>query len=39
MEEAHQAVCRALSALEESSTSPEKEALEDLARFIVDRKV
>ena len=39
MEEAHQAVCRALSALEESPASPEKEALEDLARFIVDRKV
>ena len=39
MDEAHQAVCRALSALEESPASPEKEALEDLARFIVDRKV
>jgi geranylgeranyl pyrophosphate synthase len=39
MEEAHQAVCRALSALEESPASPEKEALEDLAKFIVDRKV
>jgi geranylgeranyl pyrophosphate synthase len=38
MEEAHQAVCRALGALEESPASPEKEALEDLARFIVDRK-
>ena len=39
MEEARQAVCRALNALEESPASPEKEALEDLARFIVDRKV
>jgi len=39
MEEAHQAICRALSALEEAPASPEKEALEDLARFIVDRKV
>ena len=39
MDEAHQAVCRALSTLEESVASPEKEALEDLARFIVDRKV
>jgi geranylgeranyl pyrophosphate synthase len=38
-EDAHQAVCRALSALEESPASPEKEALEDLARFIVDRKI
>ena len=39
MDEAHQAVCRALGALEESPASPEREALEDLARFIVDRKV
>ncbi|HKY53644.1 MAG TPA: polyprenyl synthetase family protein [Anaerolineales bacterium] len=39
MEEAHQAVCRALGVLEESPASPEKEALEDLARFIVDRKI
>jgi geranylgeranyl pyrophosphate synthase len=39
VEDAHQAVCRALSALEESPASPEKEALEDLARFIVDRKI
>ncbi|HXQ38023.1 MAG TPA: polyprenyl synthetase family protein, partial [Anaerolineales bacterium] len=39
MEEGHQAVCRALNALEESPASPEKEALEDLARFIVDRKI
>jgi len=39
VEDAHQAVCRALGALEESPASPEKEALEDLARFIVDRKI
>jgi geranylgeranyl pyrophosphate synthase len=39
MDEAHQAVCRALSVLEESPTSPEKVALEELARFIVARKV
>ena len=39
MEEARQSVDRAISALEESPESPEKEALENLARFIVDRKV
>ena len=39
MNEARQAVSRALSALEESPASPEKEALENLAKFIVDRKV
>ena len=39
LEEACQAVRRALSALEEAPASPEKEALEDLAKFIVDRKV
>ena len=39
MDEACQAVSRALEALEESPASPEKEALEDLAKFIVDRKV
>jgi len=39
MEEARQSVSRALSALEEAPTSPERAALEDLARFIVDRKV
>lgn len=39
MEEARQAVERAISALEDAPASPEKEALEDLARFIVDRKV
>ncbi len=39
MNEARQAVSRALSALEDAPVSPEREALEDLAKFIVDRKV
>jgi geranylgeranyl pyrophosphate synthase len=39
MNEARQAVSRALSALEDAPVSPEKEALEELAKFIVDRKV
>jgi geranylgeranyl pyrophosphate synthase len=39
MEEARQAVRRALNALEDAPASPEREALEDLAKFIVDRKV
>ncbi len=39
MNEARQAVNRALSALVDSPASPEKDALEDLAKFIVDRKV
>jgi geranylgeranyl pyrophosphate synthase len=39
MEEARQAVRRALSSLEDAPASPEKDALEDLANFIVDRKV
>jgi geranylgeranyl pyrophosphate synthase len=39
MNEARTAIRRALEALEESPASPEKEALEDLAKFIVDRKV
>jgi len=39
MDEARQSVSRALSALEEAPTSPEKEALENLAMYIVDRKV
>jgi geranylgeranyl pyrophosphate synthase len=39
MQEARQAVERAIRALEEAPESPEKDALEDLARFIVDRKV
>jgi geranylgeranyl pyrophosphate synthase len=39
MDEARNAVRRALGALEESPASPEKEALADLARFIVDRNI
>ena len=39
MDEARQSVDRAIRALEEAPESPEKEALENLARFIVDRKV
>jgi len=39
MEEARQAVSRALAALEDAPACPEKEALENLAKFIVDRKV
>jgi geranylgeranyl pyrophosphate synthase len=39
MDEARQAVSRALSALEDAPASPEKDALEDLAKFIVDRKI
>lgn len=39
MDEARSAVHRALGALEEAPETPEKEALDNLARFIVDRKV
>ncbi|MEP7134989.1 MAG: polyprenyl synthetase family protein [Chloroflexota bacterium] len=39
MNEARQAVSRALSALEESPACPERDSLEELAKFIVDRKV
>jgi len=39
MEEARQAISRALGALQEAPPSPERDALEDLAKFIVDRKV
>jgi geranylgeranyl pyrophosphate synthase len=39
MEEARQAVNRALQALQDAPASPEKDALENLAKFIVDRKV
>jgi geranylgeranyl pyrophosphate synthase len=39
MEEARQSVERAIIALEVAPESPEKESLENLARFIVDRKV
>ncbi|HEX5840503.1 MAG TPA: polyprenyl synthetase family protein [Anaerolineales bacterium] len=39
MGEARSAVHRALGALEDAPETPEKEALDNLARFIVDRKV
>jgi geranylgeranyl pyrophosphate synthase len=39
MEEARTAVSRALSALKDAPTSPERDALEELAKFIVDRKI
>lgn len=39
LEEARNAVSRALAALEIAPASPEKDALEDLAKFIVDRKI
>lgn len=39
LEEARNAVSRALTALEIAPASPEKDALEDLAKFIVDRKI
>lgn len=39
LEEARQAVRRALNSLEDAPACPEREALEDLAKFIVDRKV
>jgi geranylgeranyl pyrophosphate synthase len=39
MEEARQAVRRALGALEEAPAVPEREALADLAKFIVDRNI
>ena len=39
MEEARQAVSRALSYLEDAPISPEREALENLAKFIVDRRI
>jgi geranylgeranyl pyrophosphate synthase len=39
MDEARRAISRALLALEDAPASPEKEALENLAKFIVDRRV
>jgi geranylgeranyl pyrophosphate synthase len=39
MDEARQAVSRALKSLTDAPVSPEKEALENLAKFIVDRKI
>lgn len=39
MEEARQAVSRALKSLSDAPVCPEREALENLAKFIVDRKL
>jgi geranylgeranyl pyrophosphate synthase len=39
MEEARQAIRRALRALSDAPLSPERDALEDLANFIIDRKI
>jgi geranylgeranyl pyrophosphate synthase len=39
LDEARQAVSRALKSLDDAPVSPEKEALENLAKFIVDRKI
>lgn len=39
MDEARNAVGRALTALDIAPASPEKDALEDLAKFIVDRNI
>ena len=39
MDEARQAVSRALKSLNDAPVSPEREALENLATFIVDRKI
>jgi len=39
MDEARQDIGRALRALDDAPASPEKDALENLAKFIVDRKV
>jgi geranylgeranyl pyrophosphate synthase len=39
MDEARQAINRALKSLSDAPVSPEREALEDLAKFIVDRKI
>jgi len=39
MSEARQAVDRALKSLSDAPISPEREALENLAKFIVDRKI
>ena len=39
MDEARQAVSRALKSLSDAPISAEREALEDLAKFIVDRKI
>jgi geranylgeranyl pyrophosphate synthase len=39
MDEARQAISRALKSLTDAPISPEREALENLAKFIVDRRI
>ena len=39
MDEARRAISRALKALSDAPMSPEREALENLAKFIVDRRI
>ncbi|HET9914476.1 MAG TPA: polyprenyl synthetase family protein [Anaerolineales bacterium] len=39
MDEARQAISRALKSLDDAPACPEREALENLAKFIVDRKI
>jgi geranylgeranyl pyrophosphate synthase len=39
MDEARRAIRRALKSLSDAPMSPEREALEDLAKFIIDRKI
>lgn len=39
MDEAREAVNRALKSLEDAPAVPEREALENLAKFIVDRRI
>jgi geranylgeranyl pyrophosphate synthase len=39
MDAARQAISRALKALNDAPASSEREALENLAKFIVDRKI
>jgi geranylgeranyl pyrophosphate synthase len=39
MDEARQAIRRALKSLSDAPLSPEREALENLAKFIIDRKI
>jgi geranylgeranyl pyrophosphate synthase len=39
MDEARQAISRALKSLSDAPISPERESLENLAKFIIDRKI
>jgi geranylgeranyl pyrophosphate synthase len=39
MDEARQAIHRALASLSDAPISPERDALENLAKFIIDRKI